>query len=83
MDCDKMTRAVFIDLKNAYVTVDQTMLAPLFGIDNKEIAIFESYLFDRRQLVQYDGTKSDMQLIYCGIPQGSILGLLFVQSNDQ
>ena len=52
---------------------------PCYGIDNKELAIFQSYLFDRRQFVQYDGIKSDVQSFYCGVPQGSILGpLLFI-----
>ena len=39
----------------------------------------ESYISDRKQYVDLDGTKSDMLTVKTGIPQGSILGpLLFI-----
>ena len=76
-----MTGAVFIDLRKAFDTVDHARLLsklPIYGIKNKELCWFESYLFGRKQIVSYDGALSEIQAISCGVPQGSMLGpLLF------
>ena len=37
-----------------------------------------SYLKNRTQFVTYDGEKSETKHITCGVPQGSILGPLFL-----
>ena len=76
-----MTGAVFIDLRKAVDTVDHTRLLselPTYGIKNKELNWFESYLFGRKQIVSYDRALSEIQAISCGVSNGSILGpLLF------
>ena len=43
------------------------------------LTFFESYLFNRTQLVVLDNCTSDIVDVLSGVPQGSILGpLLFV-----
>ena len=87
MDKGLMTGAAFIDLRKAFDTVDHARLLsklPIYGIKNKELSWFESYLFGRKQIVLYDGALSEIQAISCGVPQASILGpLLFtILMND-
>jgi len=48
----------------------------VYGIKNKDLSWFESYLFGRKQIVSYDGALSEIQAISCGVSQGSIFGLL-------
>lgn len=79
IDKGLMTGAVFLDLRKAFDTVDHSRIIsklPLYGIRDKELAWLESYLFGRKQFVQYDGYRSETQYIPCGVPQGSILGPL-------
>jgi hypothetical protein len=40
---------------------------------------FTDYLFNRNQIVEINNVHSDMEPIFCGVPQGPILGpLLFI-----
>ena len=48
----------------------------IYGIKDRELPWFSSYLFDRKQFVIYNGQNSEMQPITCGVPQGSSLGPL-------
>ena len=45
---------------------------------------FKSYLGNRQQYVQYKNSKSDTEMIPCGVPQGSVLGplLFIIYTND-
>jgi hypothetical protein len=39
----------------------------------------KNYLCNRRQFVKFQDTRSELKVINCGVPQGSILGpLLFL-----
>ena len=54
------------------------------GCSNSAVKWFKSYLSDRKQLTDLPGTRSELDSITCGVPQGSILGpLLFLMNvND-
>ena len=73
---------VFIDLKKAFDTVNHDILLlklEHYGINDKALTWFESYLNDRKQFVSLNGVESNMNIISCGVPQGSVLGpLLFL-----
>ena len=47
-----------------------------YGIRGCALSWFKSYLSRRLQCVTYNGSQSSQQMIKCGVPQGSILGLL-------
>ena len=36
-----------------------------------------SYLTDRSQFIMYNGTKSSVKIVRCGVPQGFVLRRLF------
>ena len=76
---------IFIDLKKAFDTIDHEILVnklKFYGIRGVALDWLKSYLNNRKQYVNFNGTSSDMKTILCGIPQGSILGptlfLLFI-----
>ena len=76
MDLGLLTGAVFIDLREAFDSVDHEILIALKDI---ELDWFRNYLTDRKQLVSFGKEISDPCLITSGVPQGSILGpFLFV-----
>ena len=67
---------VLIDLKKAFDTIDYEIMS-YFGADHNTLIWFQSYLGNRRTIFFYL-----LKIIYpdnaitCGVPQGSILGLL-------
>ena len=52
----------------------------LYGITDKNLAWFESYLSNRKQYIEIcENSKTDLKYVTCGVPQGSIIGpLLFL-----
>ena len=82
MDRGQYTGAVYIDLSKAFDTISHTSILaklPRFGINGKAREWFTNYLFRRHQRVDFKNNLSSPQPIFCGVPQGSILGsLLFL-----
>ena len=74
-----ITQGVFLDVSAAF---DKCWHAGIIAklkqnkIDGKCLALFESYLGGRKQVVVMDGIKSQTNEVRAGIPQGSRLGPL-------
>ena len=78
---------ILIDYCKAFDMVDHSILLQklcAYGLDNKSLSWFRTYLNDRRQLVSMGDIESPTACVAHGVPQGSILGhLLFIAfSND-
>ena len=73
---------VFLDLKKVFHTVDHDILPEklsCYGLWNKELSLFQSYLSNTSQGHSVNGKISGFMPIICGVSQGSILGpLLFI-----
>ena len=87
IDRKNVNISLFLDLRKAFDTIDHNiLLAKLqkYGICQKELAWFASYLTERQQYCYLNGQNSEKRLVTCGIPQGSCLGpLLFIlYTND-
>ena len=60
-------------------TVDHEILYQKLSVMGVvSVGWFHSYLSDRTQMVNVNNTSSDFQKITCGVPQGSILFLYYV-----
>ena len=80
MDLGRLVGVVFVDLKKAFHTVDHKILCrklDLYGVHQRELSRFKSYLSDRKQFCRVNGIDSTLGNIEVGVPQGSYLGPLF------
>ena len=87
LDLGKLVGLVFIDLKKAFDTVDHDILCKkleLYGVQQRELSWFKSYLSNRKQFCRVNGVDSDIGEIEVGVPQGSCLGplLFLIYIND-
>ena len=77
-----LTGSVFIDLRKAFDTIDQSVLLnklTKYGINDLELEWFNNYLLRRSQVVCLGNVVSEQCRVLSGDLQGSILGpLLFV-----
>ena len=73
---------IFIDLKEAFDTVNHSILLKKldhYGVRGIPLQWFHSYLAKRQQYVSINGCASDKLVITHRVPQGSVLGpLLFL-----
>ena len=87
MDSGKLPLSIFLDLSKAFDTLDHSILLSklkFYGVSNTPLKWFQSYLQNRQQFVEFDGTCSDTTFLNTGVPQGSILGplLFLIYMND-
>ena len=74
---------ILLDLSAAFHIIDHAILLQwlqtTFGIDDSAHRWFQSYLSGQHQCVCCGSTQSTIIYLICGVPQGSVLGLvLFV-----
>ena len=73
-DSNLSSRIVFLDISKAFARVDHTCLIfklQQIGIVGSLLSLLSFYLFRRS-----GRTRSDFKYTNCGVPQGSVLGLL-------
>ena len=67
-------------MSKAFDTVDHSILLKkleVYGITERNYAWIKSYLSNRVQYIQIDeNSRTEICVVKCGVPQGSILGLL-------
>ncbi len=81
-DSGRLSILILLDLSAAFDTIDHSILIirleTVFGVSDSALKWFKSYLSDRKQFVVMGGCRSEVGVVYSGVPQGSVLGpLLF------
>ena len=72
---------IFVDLQKAFDTVEHDILLSKlehYGIRGLANEWFKSYLSNRKQYVSINGYDSNLADVKFGVPQGSVLGPLYI-----
>ena len=81
LDHGKYGCGIFVDLQKAFDTIDHNILLGKlkhYGIRGVAYSWFESYSKDRKQYVSINGYNSKHLSISLGVPQGSVLFLIYI-----
>lgn len=79
IDKGESVGAALLDFSAAFDVIHHGLLINkliLYNFRDNAVELMKSYLGDRKQCVQYNGTISDIVDLQCGLPQGSCLGPL-------
>jgi hypothetical protein len=87
LDDSKKCATVYLDLSKAFDIIDHSVLLhkiEQLGLRNKALQLLFSYLSDRTQCVKINNFISSLNIVKCGVPQGTVISpILFnIQLND-
>ena len=79
--CSGLSYALSTENKSQILLIN-LLLAKMkvYGVHDSAIKLIQSYLSGRFQRVKCNGKESDWLPLRCGVPQGNLLGPLFVIS---
>ena len=83
VDQGEVAALVLLDLSFAFDTVDHDILLrrlrSTYGFNGAVLKWFQSYLHGRSQYIHHGSSRSASTCLFCGVPQGSVLGpILFI-----